>query len=77
MKKGLRLFGNGVLRKIFKIKRQEVIEGRQELHAKDLHDLYFSPNIITLYKIKEDYVGGACDTHENREKLMHNYGGIT
>jgi hypothetical protein len=47
------------------------------LHTKDLHDLYFSPNIITLYKINEDYIGGAYGTHGNGEKLMHDFGGIT
>jgi hypothetical protein len=70
------LFEKGVLRTIFGNKRQEVIEGKQKLHTKDLHDLYFSLNIITLYKINKDYIDGACGTHGKEEKLMHNFGGV-
>jgi PAS domain-containing protein len=41
------VFENRVLRRIFGLKRDEVIGG---LHDEELHNLYPSPNIIIMIK---------------------------
>jgi hypothetical protein len=46
---GLRVFENGVLRRIFGPKRDEDGSWRK-LHNDELHNLYSSPNIITVIK---------------------------
>jgi hypothetical protein len=43
-------FGNRVLRRIFGLKRDEVIGGWRELHNEELHNLYCSPSIIRITK---------------------------
>jgi hypothetical protein len=40
--------GNGVLRRIFGLKRDEMIGGWRKLHDEALHNLYSSPNIIII-----------------------------
>jgi hypothetical protein len=42
----LRVFENGVLRKIFGPKRDEVTGEWRKLHNEELRDLYSSPSII-------------------------------
>jgi hypothetical protein len=44
----LRVFENRVLRKIFGSKKNEVMGGWRGLHNEELHNLYFSPNIIRI-----------------------------
>jgi hypothetical protein len=39
---------NGVLRGIFRPKREEVARGWRKLHNEELHNLFGSPNIITM-----------------------------
>jgi hypothetical protein len=46
----LRVFENRVLRRIFGPKRDEVTGGWRKLHNKELHNLYFSQNIIRVIK---------------------------
>jgi hypothetical protein len=46
----LRVFDNGVLRKIFGPKRDEVIGGWRKLHNEGLHNLYFLPSIIKIIR---------------------------
>jgi hypothetical protein len=41
---------NGVLRKISGPNREEAIGGWRKLHNDELHDLYFSPDIISVIK---------------------------
>jgi hypothetical protein len=41
----LRVFENGVLRRIFGTKRDEVTGGWRKFHEEELHNLYPSPNI--------------------------------
>jgi hypothetical protein len=53
----LRLSENGVLRRIFGRKRDEVTGEWKKLHNEELHDLYSSQNI------KDNEVGGTCGTH--------------
>jgi len=46
----LRVFENGVLRRIFGSKRDEVTGEWRKLHNTELNDLYCSPNIIRVIK---------------------------
>jgi hypothetical protein len=46
------VFENGVLRRIFGPKRDEVTGEWRKLHKEELHDLYSSPNIIKIMKSK-------------------------
>jgi hypothetical protein len=46
----LRVFENGVLRRIFGPKRDEVTGDRLKLHNEGLNSLYFSPSIIKMMK---------------------------
>jgi len=44
------VFENGVLRKIFELKRNGVTGEWRKLHNEDLNDLYSTPNIIRVIK---------------------------
>ena len=46
----LRVFENGVLRKIFGPKRDEVTGEWRKLHNEELKGLYSSPNIVRVIK---------------------------
>jgi hypothetical protein len=46
----LRVFENGVLRRIFGPKRDEVMGERRKQHNEELTDLYPSPNITRVIK---------------------------
>jgi hypothetical protein len=48
----LRVFENRVLRRIFRPKRDEVTGGWRKLHNEELHNLYFSPIIIRMIKLR-------------------------
>jgi hypothetical protein len=48
----LRVFENGVLRRIFGSKREEVAGGWRRLHN-ELHNLYASPDIIWVIKSRK------------------------
>jgi hypothetical protein len=41
---------NGVVRRIFGTKRNEITGERRKLHDEELCDLYFAPNIIGVIK---------------------------
>ena len=56
-----RVFENKVLRRIFGPKMEEVTGEWRKLHNKELHVLYFSPNIIRVIKSRRQ-VGRACST---------------
>jgi hypothetical protein len=58
---------NKVLRRIFGLKRDGVIGGWRKLHNKELHDLYSSPSIIRIIKLKRlSWAGHVAQTGENR-----------
>jgi hypothetical protein len=44
------VFGNRVLRRIFGPNREEVTGGWRRLHNEELHNLYASPDIISVIK---------------------------
>jgi len=46
----VRVVENTVRRKIFELKRDEVIRELRGLHNEELHDLYFIPNIFLVIK---------------------------
>jgi hypothetical protein len=46
----LRVFENGVLRRIFGLKRDGVTVGWRKLHNEDLHNSCSSPNMIRMFK---------------------------
>jgi hypothetical protein len=46
------VFENRVLRKIFPPKRDEVTRWRRKLHNEELRDLYSSPSIIRMIKLR-------------------------
>ena len=47
------MFENRVLRRIFGRKRDEVTGERRKLHNEELNDIYFSPNIIRVIKLRK------------------------
>ena len=46
----LRVFENMVLRRIFRLRRDEVTGEWRRLHNEELNDLYLSPNIVRVIK---------------------------
>jgi hypothetical protein len=48
----LRVFDNGVLRRIFQPRRDEVLGGWRKLHNEELRDLYSASSIIRIIKSK-------------------------
>jgi hypothetical protein len=49
---GLGVFENKVLRRIFGPERDEVTGEWRKLHDEELHDLYSSPSIIRIMKVR-------------------------
>jgi hypothetical protein len=65
----LRVFENRVLRGIFGPKRDQVIGGWRKLHE-EIHNLYYSPDIIIMIKSRRMRWAGACSTREGEEKCI-------
>jgi hypothetical protein len=64
----LRVFENRVLRRIFGLKREEVIGGWRRLYH-----LYASPNVLRTIKMKEGQMGGLCRTHGTDKKCTQGF----
>jgi hypothetical protein len=63
----LRVFENRVLRRIFGLKRDEVIGGWRKLHNEELHGLYSSPSIVRVTKSRRmRWVGHVAHMGEMR-----------
>jgi len=62
----LRLFENGVLRKVFGPKRDEETEEWRRLHNEELYNLYSSPTIIGMIKSRD--MEWACSTCGGEER---------
>jgi hypothetical protein len=58
----LRVFENGVLRRIFGPKRDEIREDWRRLYNEEFSDQSRSPNIVRAI-IKKNETGGACSTY--------------
>jgi len=48
----LRVFENMVLRRIFGTRRDEVTGEWRRLHTEELNDMYSSPNIVRVIKLR-------------------------
>jgi len=59
----LRVFENSVLRGIFGRKRDDVTREWRKQHNEELNDLYCSPNIVGMKKIKKNRMDRACSTY--------------
>jgi hypothetical protein len=46
--------------------------GWRSPHNEELHNLYSSPNVITVIKSRGDDMGGECSTHRIHEKYIQN-----
>jgi hypothetical protein len=65
--RGLRVFKNMVLRKIFGPKRDEVTGEWRKLHNEELNDLYCSPDIVRMIKSRRmRWVGHVARMGERR-----------
>jgi hypothetical protein len=51
------VFENRVLRRIFEPKRDEVMGEWRKLYSKELCDLYCSPSIIAIMKLRMKWAG--------------------
>jgi hypothetical protein len=70
----LRVFGNRVLRRIFRPKRDEAAGEWRKLHNEELPDLYSSPSIIRVIKSRRmRWVGHVARMGEKRNSYW--YGG--
>jgi len=67
--RGLRVFENKMLRRIFGSKRDEVTGEWRKLHNDELNDLYCSPNIVRVIKsTKMRWAGHVARVGERRGK---------
>jgi len=63
----LRIYKNRVLRRVFGPEVEKVrTEGQKKLQSDGHHNFHPLPNIIRGGKIKEDEMGGTCNTPEEK-----------
>jgi hypothetical protein len=48
------------------------VRGWRKLYTEELHNVYSSPNIISV--IKEEEIGGACSMHSSNDKYVQHFG---
>jgi len=71
----LRVFENRLMRKIFWSKRDEVTEYWRKLHNEELNDLYFSPNIVRVFKLRRIRWAGHLERMGGEERCIQGFGG--
>jgi hypothetical protein len=54
--------------------KSEVDWSWRELNNDEIHNLYYSPNVVRAIKAKEVVVGGACGTHGGGGKYLQGFG---
>jgi hypothetical protein len=59
----LKVFENGVLRRVFGHTRDEVTGEWRKLHNEELNDLYSLPNIVRVVKSRMRWAGHAAAAH--------------
>jgi hypothetical protein len=74
--RSLRVFKNGVLRRIFGPKRDEVKGEWGKLHNEELNDLYSSPNIFRMIKSRRKRLSGHV-ARMGRGEAIQSFGGET
>jgi hypothetical protein len=63
----LRVLENRVLRRIFMAKRDKVTGEWRKLHTEELNDLYCSPNIVWVIKLRRmSWLGHVARVEERR-----------
>jgi hypothetical protein len=61
----LRVFENGAEERVFELNGEEVVGGWRRLHSEELHNLYTSPNIVRVIKLRMmRYVGHVASMGE-------------
>jgi len=62
-----------ILRRIFGLRREEVITVWRKLHNKELHNLNSSPNNIHVIISKEDELGSTYSVYGGGVKCIQNF----
>ena len=75
--RSMRLFEDSVLRIMFGTKRDEVIGEWRKLHNEELNDLYCSPNIVQVIKLRRMRWVGLVARMEGEERCTQGFGGET
>jgi hypothetical protein len=68
------VFESVVLRKIFRIRRDEATGEWRRLHHEELYDLYYSPNIILAIKSRRMILVLAHGTYGGEERCVQGFG---
>jgi hypothetical protein len=72
-----RVFENRVLKRVFGPKRDEVTGEWIKLHNEELNNLFCSPNIVRLVKLRRIRGEGACSAYGGGERCVQGFGGET
>jgi hypothetical protein len=70
----LRVFENRVLRKIFRLKGNEVTEDWRKLHNKELYAVYSSPSVIQVIKSRRMGWAGHVARMGEKETCTQGFG---
>jgi hypothetical protein len=66
----LSVFENRMLRRIFRLKRDEVTGEGRKLHNEELRNWYSSPSIIRIIKSSRMRFCGSCSTNGGEEERV-------